>query len=84
MLLAGNAFVQTVRESLTFVRIRVAQLAAMVGIEAGDEVAFDRLGDGTLRLRRAQADDAKCPATDYGARPSWANTRAGPSSLVVL
>ncbi len=29
-----------------------AQLAAMVGIEAGDHLEFDHIGDGTLRLRK--------------------------------
>ncbi len=29
-----------------------AQLAAMVGIEAGDQLEFDHIGDGALRLRR--------------------------------
>ena len=27
-------------------------VAAMVGIETGDEMEFDRIGDGTLRLRK--------------------------------
>ena len=42
------------------------------GLPAGDEMAFDHVGDGTLRLRKARADHAKRPATGYGARPSWA------------
>ncbi len=29
-----------------------AQLAAMLGIEAGDEMEFDHIGDGALRIRR--------------------------------
>ena len=36
------------------------------GLPAGDEVAFDHVGDGTLALRRARADHAKRPATVYG------------------
>ncbi len=43
------------------------------GLTAGDEVAFDHVGDGTLKLRRAWADHAKRPVTDYGARPSCVN-----------
>ena len=40
-------------ESLTFVRIRVAQLAAIIGLTTGDEMEFDHLGDGMLRVRKA-------------------------------
>ena len=29
------------------------QLAAVLGIEVGEELEFDHLGDGTLRLRKA-------------------------------
>ncbi len=29
-----------------------AQLAEMVGIEAGDELEFDHMGDGVSRLRK--------------------------------
>ncbi len=29
-----------------------AQPAAMIDIEAGDEMEFDHIGDGTLRLRK--------------------------------
>ncbi len=30
----------------------LAQLAAMIGIEAGDQLEFDHVEDGTLRLRK--------------------------------
>ncbi len=29
-----------------------AQLAEMLGLEAGDRMEFDHIGDGTLRLRK--------------------------------
>lgn len=32
-----------------------AQLAPMLGLEAGDQLEFDHIGDGILRLRRAKA-----------------------------
>ena len=48
------------------------QVAATIGLTAGDEGEFDPVGDGTLKLRRARADHAKRPATYSGARPSWA------------
>ena len=32
--------------------MQVRDLTAMVGIEAGDEMEFDHIGDGTLRLRK--------------------------------
>ncbi len=35
------------------ISLQVRDLAAMVGIEAGDEMEFDHIGDGTLRLRKA-------------------------------
>ncbi len=44
----------------------------MTDLAAGDKVAFDHVGDGTIALRWAWGDHAKRPATDYGARPSWA------------
>ncbi len=31
-----------------------SQLAEMVGLEAGSEVEFDHIGDGTLRLKKPQ------------------------------
>ncbi len=33
--------------------MQVRDLAAMVGLEAGNEMEFDHIGDGTLRLRKA-------------------------------
>ncbi len=51
---------------------RIAKTRNDNGLAAGDEVEFDHIGDGTLNLRRERADDAKRPATGYGARPSWA------------
>ncbi len=59
-------------ESLRFVRIRNAQLAAIISLTAGDEVELDDIDDRTLGLRRPWAVYAKPPLTGYGARPSWA------------
>ncbi|MEE9182682.1 MAG: hypothetical protein V3U33_08970 [candidate division NC10 bacterium] len=34
--------------------MRVRELVAMVNIEAEDELEFDHIGDGALRMRRSE------------------------------
>ncbi len=52
------------------IRRNQATLATIVSLTTEEEMAFDHVGDGTLKLRTTRADHAKRPATGYGARPN--------------
>lgn len=43
--------------------------APMIGLTAGDEVAFGHVGDGTLKLRRARPDQANASSDPLRRKP---------------